>query len=226
MTTHGSRLAIARAAPNMDHSTLRCCGETYQVLFDESLPDMSSLQEGQRRVLILSERRSGGQAVGTVLNADSRVFYVGDPCRMGGGPEALEGMGCATMVSRLLACQPTINDVRNLFSFSYIVERVSFHPTLFHGNFCLQRGRFGRQGVNLSVNINVMHTLSVYVGIAPWESCSKLLSCSLVSRFRVWHTSNFRLTWALRDLPWCVQCCGLETHRSNGRGFFPMGNAL
>lgn len=78
----------------------------------------------QRRVLLLSEKRSGAQAVGVTLNADPRVFYVADPCRMGGGPEALEAGACSVSVSRLLACQPTINDIRNLFSFSYIVERV------------------------------------------------------------------------------------------------------
>lgn len=58
------------------------------------------------------------------MNADPRVFYVADPCRMGGGPEALGAGACSLSVSRLLACQPTLNDIRNLFSFSYIVERV------------------------------------------------------------------------------------------------------
>lgn len=82
-------------------------------------------ESNQKRVLLLSERRSGAQAIGRVLNADPQAFYIGDPCRMGGGPEALDGSMCAAVVSRLLACQPTINDVRNLFSFSYLVERVS-----------------------------------------------------------------------------------------------------
>lgn len=63
--------------------------------------------------------------MGGVLNADNRVFYVADPCRMGGGPEALDSGACSLAVTRLLACQPTVNDIRNLFSFSYIVERVS-----------------------------------------------------------------------------------------------------
>lgn len=97
-----------------------------QVLPDDTSPDLSRLPPAsqQRRVLLLSEKRSGGQALGQVMNADPRVFYVADPCRMGGGPEALGAGACALSVSRLLACQPTINDVRNLFSFSYIVERV------------------------------------------------------------------------------------------------------
>lgn len=99
-----------------------------QVLQDDTSPDLSKLASGskqQRRVLLLSERRSGGHAVGTILDADPRVFYVADPCRMGGGPEALESGACSLAVSRLLACQPTISDIRNLFSFSYIVDRVS-----------------------------------------------------------------------------------------------------
>ena len=95
-----------------------------QVLADDTSPDLSDLVENQRRVLLLSERRSGGHAVGGILNADPRVFYVGDPCRMGGGPEALDGRACSLALSRLLACQPTVNDIRNLYSFSYIVGRV------------------------------------------------------------------------------------------------------
>ncbi|CAM9368498.1 unnamed protein product [Ectocarpus fasciculatus] len=97
-----------------------------KVLQDDTSPDLSQLATAgkkQRRVLLLSEKRSGGQAVGGVLNADNRVFYVADPCRMGGGPEALDAGACSLAVTRLLACQPTINDIRNLFSFSYIVER-------------------------------------------------------------------------------------------------------
>ncbi|CAM9846733.1 unnamed protein product, partial [Scytosiphon promiscuus] len=97
-----------------------------KVLQDDTSPDLSKLasnNEQQRRVLLLSERRSGGHAVGNILDADPRVFYVADPCRMGGGPEALDPGACSVAVSRLLACQPTINDIRNLFSFSYIVER-------------------------------------------------------------------------------------------------------
>lgn len=97
-----------------------------QVLLDATSPDLSELVgSSQRRVLIMSEKRSGGQAMGGILNADPRVFYVADPCRMGGGPEALDAGACSLSISRLLACQPTINDIRNLFSFSYIVERVS-----------------------------------------------------------------------------------------------------
>ncbi len=100
-----------------------------QVLSDDTIPDLSKLPPAsgpgrQRRVLLLSEKRSGGQAVGGILNADHGAFYVADPCRMGGGPEALDPGACSLAVLRLLACQPTINDVRNLFSFSYIVERV------------------------------------------------------------------------------------------------------
>ncbi|CAM9478890.1 unnamed protein product [Ectocarpus sp. 12 AP-2014] len=97
-----------------------------KVLQDDTSPDLSQLATAgkkQRRVLLLSEKRSGGQAVGGVLNADTRVFYVADPCRMGGGPEALDAGACSLAVMRLLACQPTTNDIRNLFSFSYIVER-------------------------------------------------------------------------------------------------------
>jgi len=93
-------------------------------LEDSTTPNISLLNGNQRRLLLVSERRSGAGAVGGVMSADSRVFYVGDPCRMGGGPEALIGDACSTLVSRLLACQPTINDVRNLYSFSYIVEKV------------------------------------------------------------------------------------------------------
>ena len=95
-----------------------------QVFVDMSPPDTSQLVEKQRRVLLLSERRSGAGTVGKVFNADPNIFYVGDPCRMGGGPEALFGDACSMMVSRLLACQPTTNDVRNLYSFSYIVGQV------------------------------------------------------------------------------------------------------
>lgn len=95
------------------------------MLLDDTSPDLSDLVKNQRRVLLLSERRSGGHAVGGILNADPRVFYVGDPCRMGGGPEALDGRACSLALSRLLACQPTVNDIRNLYSFSYIVGRVS-----------------------------------------------------------------------------------------------------
>ncbi|CAM9726628.1 unnamed protein product, partial [Pylaiella littoralis] len=95
-----------------------------KVLLDATSPDLSELVgSSQRRVLIMSEKRSGGQAMGGILNADPRVFYVADPCRMGGGPEALDAGACSLSISRLLACQPTINDIRNLFSFSYIVER-------------------------------------------------------------------------------------------------------
>ncbi|CAM9433549.1 unnamed protein product [Ectocarpus sp. 6 AP-2014] len=97
-----------------------------KVLQDDTSPDLSQLAttgKKQRRVLLLSEKRSGGHAVGGVLNADTRVFYVADPCRMGGGPEALDAGACSLAVTRLLACQPTTNDIRNLFSFSYIVER-------------------------------------------------------------------------------------------------------
>eukprot|EP00752_Nemacystus_decipiens_P005528 g5000.t1 len=93
-----------------------------KVLPDDTVPDLSDLPPAsqQRRVLLLSEKRSGGHAVGQVLNADPRVFYVADPCRMGGGPEALGAGACSLSVSRLLACQPTVNDIRNLFSFSHI----------------------------------------------------------------------------------------------------------
>ncbi|CAM9617682.1 unnamed protein product [Ectocarpus sp. 4 AP-2014] len=97
-----------------------------KILQDDTSPDLSQLATAdrkQRRVLLMSEKRSGGQAVGGVLNADARVFYVADPCRMGGGPEALDAGACSLAVTRLLACQPTTNDIRNLFSFSYIVER-------------------------------------------------------------------------------------------------------
>lgn len=116
-----------------------------QVLLDETVPDLTVLsdQNHSRRVLLLSERRSGGQVVGGVLNADPRVFYVGDPCRMGGGPEALDGPNCVAVVSRLLACQPTINDIRNLFSFSYLLEHVRQLKILFSYGTLLRVGAVG-----------------------------------------------------------------------------------
>lgn len=126
-----------------------------KVLSDDTIPDMSKLPPAsgpgrQRRVLLLSEKRSGGQAVGGILNADPGAFYVADPCRMGGGPEALDSGACSLAVLRLLACQPTINDVRNLFSFSYIVERVRERERTMIGRdwvFRLDR-RIGRRCTN------------------------------------------------------------------------------
>ncbi|CAM9443525.1 unnamed protein product, partial [Choristocarpus tenellus] len=94
-----------------------------KIIADDTYPDLTHLVPDQKRVILVSERRSGSQAVGRILNADPNVFYIGDPCRMGGGPEALAGAQCAAIVARLAACQPSMADVRNLFSFPFIVER-------------------------------------------------------------------------------------------------------
>eukprot|EP00611_Tribonema_gayanum_P025582 TRINITY_DN5859_c0_g1_i1.p1 TRINITY_DN5859_c0_g1~~TRINITY_DN5859_c0_g1_i1.p1 ORF type:complete len:201 (-),score=56.27 TRINITY_DN5859_c0_g1_i1:939-1514(-) len=78
----------------------------------------------QKRLLIVSEPRSGSTQFGELFNSNEQLFYLFEPCKGGGdGGTALYDEACGYLLQRLLECEPTVKDVDNMFRDSWGVER-------------------------------------------------------------------------------------------------------
>ncbi|KAG5192598.1 hypothetical protein JKP88DRAFT_351774 [Tribonema minus] len=70
----------------------------------------------QKRLLIVSEPRSGSTQFGELFNSNEQLFYLFEPCKGGGdGGTALYDEACGYLLQRLLECEPTVKDVDNMF---------------------------------------------------------------------------------------------------------------